>query len=364
MAFNKICIIGTGLIGGSLALAFRRKHVGEQIIGVDFKDVAENAKSQGIVDDAFSSEDIEIAVADADLVILATNIYHILNTLPKIAKYAKTNTLVTDVGSTKSQIVETANREFGKDAFFLGGHPMAGSEKHGISAADSFLFENCFYILTPLENTPQEMTTVFANLLEQIGAKVLILNAALHDQIAAAVSHLPQLLAVHLVNFIARYNQQEPNYLKLAAGGFRDMTRIAASPFEMWEDICTTNKDNISRLLDNFIETLTIFRNEFQSGNIETLFDSAAKTRLSIPKDTKGFIHPNFDVSVVVEDKPGVIAKIANTLAAHQINIRDIEVLKVRLLEGGTIRLSFESEKSRTEAIQLLKDAGFDCRKI
>jgi len=363
MFFKKIYILGTGLIGASLALAFRRNKICKEIVGIDFPEIIKKAIEHKIIDRGYEPSSIKKHVCDADLVILSTNISQIIHYLKPVASSIKKGAVVTDVGSSKELIVNLAQKEFQKDAVFIGGHPMAGSEKNGLEAADPFLFENCFYILTPTVNTPPKSLEQLTSIMELIGAKVLIIDAAVHDKIASAVSHLPQVLAVSLVNYVGKFNQQELNYLKLAAGGFRDMTRIASSPFEMWEDICATNSDNILKVIDEFIVELTAFKKLLNQPNLQVQFENAAKTRLSIPKDTKGFIHPNYDITVFVEDEPGVIAKISNTLSKKGINIRDIEVLKVRLLEGGTMRLSFESEKNREKAIALLTEQGFFCRK-
>lgn len=363
MVFRRLCIIGMGLMGGSLALAFRHKKISSEIVGIDEPDIIEKAIFRGIIDQGYQSSSLEEGLSGADLIILATPISQILELLVQIAKYAPEGALVTDVGSSKEQIVQLAQKEFHRGAFFLGGHPMAGSEKSGLDAADPFLFENCFYVLTPTAETPVFLVNQLVGVLESLGAKVLCLDAVVHDKIAAAVSHLPQMLAVCLVNFIEKYGQDQPNYLKLAAGGFRDMTRIASSPFDIWQDICQTNSANIIQVIDDFIEELNRFKRNFSLPSLQEQFEKAAKIRLSIPKDTKGFVRPNFDISVIVEDRPGVIARIATTLANKNINIRDIEVLKVRLLEGGTLRLSFETEPARELALDLLKEKGFICQK-
>jgi len=363
MGFKKICIVGTGLIGASMALAFKRKKIVKLIIGVDQKNIIDKAISVGIIDEGFESSFLEDAVVDADLIILATPIRHILEVLPLIANTAKKNAVITDVGSSKEQIVAVAQHEFRNGAYFIGGHPMAGSEKRGLNAADPFLFENCHYVLTPTSDTPQQIIDSLVAVLEHIGAKVLLLNASEHDRIAAAVSHLPQTLAICLVNMIQHYDDPQSTYLRLAAGGFRDMTRIASSNFGIWQDIFASNSPNIIKTIDDFIAELQQFKQELEKSNLQAMFEKAAHTRISIPKDTKGFIRPHFDLAVFVEDKPGVIAKIAGVLADNSINIRDIEVLKVRLYEGGTIRLSFESEQERQLALKLLKEEKFVCQK-
>jgi prephenate dehydrogenase len=365
--FKRICIIGTGLIGGSLALAFKRHKIGEQIWGIDRPEICEQLKQAEIVDQAFSLDELKNVIPGADLIILAAPINQNLNLLPEIGRLATPNCLITDVGSTKKEIVSTARALFQHGAIFLGGHPMAGSAQKGFMAADPFLFENCYYVLTPTAEVPDMVVAAFSMVIEKIGAKVLLLNADLHDRIAASISHLPQILAVTLVNLAAKLDQENPYYLKMAAGGFRDMTRIASSPFTIWEDICNSNQCNILELIDSFMAELKSVRNYLQDRPIDKnhlagYFEMAAQTRLSIPHDTKGFLIPLFDLRVVVQDEPGVIAKISSACYQEGINIRDIEVLKVRLWEGGTLRLAFESEKDRQSATRILNNLGFECR--
>jgi prephenate dehydrogenase len=362
--FQKICIIGTGLIGGSLALAFKHQRIGECVWGVDLPEVVREMQSNSIVDQGFSLTELDQVIPEADLIILATPIQKIMEFLPQIARLAHPGALVTDVGSTKSKIVEYAQTLFHHGSYFLGGHPMAGSERRGFLAADPFLFENCYFVLTP-QAIPGEFVSSYSAILEKIGAKVLLLEAAVHDRIAAGVSHLPQMLAVTLVNLMGNFQQQNPYYLKMAAGGFRDMTRIASSPFSIWEDICRSNRENILSLIDSFIAELekmkTYFQFDAKNSDLHRVFETAARTRLSIPHDTKGFLKPLYDLTVVVRDEPGVIARISTACASKGINIRDIEVLKVRLWEGGTIRLAFESESDRLQAKQLLEESKFEC---
>lgn len=365
MNFQKICIIGTGLIGGSLALAFKHRRIGESVWGVDLPEVVREMQSKSIVDRGFPLDALEEVIPEADLIILATPIQQIMKFLPQIARLAHPGALVTDVGSTKAKIVEYARTLFTHGSYFLGGHPMAGSERRSFRAADPFLFENCYFVLTP-QTTPGEYVTAYSAMLEKIGAKVLLLEAVVHDRIAAGVSHLPQILAVTLVNLMGNFQQQNPYYLKMAAGGFRDMTRIASSPFSIWEDICRSNQENITDLIDSFIAELEKMKSFFQFDNqsnsaLQTAFETAARTRLSIPHDTKGFLKPLYDLTVSVRDEPGVIARISTACASQGINIRDIEVLKVRLWEGGTIRLAFESESDRLRAKQLLEESKFEC---
>lgn len=361
--FKSVLIVGIGLIGGSLGLALKRKGFTGKIIGVDRPEVLEQAQRRGFLDEMYSNEELESAASQADLVFLCTPIDEIIHLLQKIGSYVKSGTLVTDVGSTKRRIVETANIYLPSDVDFIGGHPMAGSEFRGVEAADPFLFENTTYVLTPSRPIRETTRKMFGELLEMIGAKVLLLLPSLHDEIAAAVSHLPQVAAVAMMCLVADRQKESPHFLKMAAGGFRDMTRISSSPYGIWKDILNTNADMIIRYIDLYIKELEKARDLLQKMEMENYFDKAARNRLSIPKDTKGFLRPHYDILVSVEDKPGVVYNIASALAEKNINIKDIEILKIREDEGGTMRLAFSTEENREDAIRLLRQKGFECRK-
>ena len=184
-----------------------------------------------------------------------------------------------------------------------------------------------------------------AALLKSIGARVLTMDAREHDRVAAAISHLPQLIAVSLMDNAARKNERNPAFLQLAAGGFRDMTRIASSPFYVWKDILSNNRDETRRALREFEKLLEQFRKGLYQSSLSDVgkkFLRAKSFRDSIPKNTKGFIHSLHDLFVWVDDKPGTLATMTAALFRSGININDIELLKVREGQGGTFRLSFE----------------------
>jgi len=360
--FKTIAIVGVGLIGGSLSMAFKRKLPNIKILGVDKQKVIDEAISLSAIDQGFTIEQMEECMALSDLVVLATPISQIIDYLPAVSRAIRPGTLVTDTGSTKTKIVEQAKRYFKHNIYFLGGHPMTGSEGHGIKWADPLLFENVIYALTPSQKLPNSMVQNFGNLIEKIGSRPILLSPKMHDKIAAAVSHLPQMLAVSLMNFITQRQGNSSLFIKLAAGGFRDITRIASSPYTIWKDIIETNKEEILNSLDSFIDCLNKTKNKIEKGDLSKDFHNAMINRLSIPRDTKGFLHSHFDLSVQVEDKPGVIAVISSALAAEEINIKDIEVLKVREGDAGTIRISLETEKAREKAHELLNSIGYTCR--
>ena len=251
-SFKKITIIGVGLIGGSLGLALKEKKPNFKIIGIDKQEIIEKAIFRGAIDEGTAN--LEEGIKEADIVILATPVKTILDLLPQINSFLKKGCLVTDTGSTKGQIVERANKILSKDTFFIGGHPMAGSEKYGIDSANSHLFQEKTYILTPDKKSNLINMKKIFSLIKMINANILILDPLEHDKIVSAVSHLPQIIAVSLINAIGELALQgnNNNYFKAVGEGFKDMTRIASSPYKIWEDICETNQENIVKMIQEF----------------------------------------------------------------------------------------------------------------
>ncbi|MCD6376845.1 MAG: prephenate dehydrogenase [Caldisericaceae bacterium] len=351
----KIVISGLGLMGSSLALAIKNKHPETEIWGYDFPSIISQALEKKIIDKAVKNW--PGACAETDIVFLATPIKIIEKQLVELNKIIDKNTIVTDLGSTKQnvhRIVDALNFS----GTFIGGHPMTGSEKSGLEAANPLLYENAVYILTGINSENQEFAdNKLISLLEDIKARVLLLTPEAHDEIMAMISHLPQLIAINLVNMVGKRNNPDKPYLDLAAGGFRDLTRIASSNFSIWKDILERNRENIKKALQELIELL-----EKQSQNIGDLsedFHSANYYRQQIPKASKGFLHPLIDVLVYVQDEPGTIARMSNALAEQGINIRDIELLKVREKEGGVFRISFADLEEAKQAITILNNNNF-----
>ena len=263
--FKKITIIGVGLIGGSLGLALKENRPKFKIIGVDRKEVIKKALSRGAIDEG--TVNLEEGIKEADIVILATPVKTILDLLPQINPFLKKECLVTDTGSTKKQIVKRANKMLSKDIHFIGGHPMVGSEKYGIDSADPHLFQDKTYILTPTNKSNLVALEKMFSIIRIIGAKRLILDPLDHDRIVGAVSHLPQILAVSLTNMISMLAQEENNnnYFKAIGGGFKDMTRIASSPYKIWEDICKTNQENILKMIQEFRNYLGVLEGKLKN---------------------------------------------------------------------------------------------------
>ncbi|MBN2289005.1 MAG: prephenate dehydrogenase/arogenate dehydrogenase family protein, partial [Candidatus Glassbacteria bacterium] len=288
LLYGTVAVLGVGLLGGSLALAFRRSALVGRIIGVSRPATIGKALEMGVIDEGFPREQTGRALAGADLVVLSSPVSVIVEQLKTVGQWLKEGATVTDVGSTKRTIVETANNCLPEQIKFVGGHPMAGSEVSGVEGADPFLFQNAMYVLCPARDIDKPAADKYCQLVSAVGARVLMMSPGRHDSIAAAISHLPQMLAVALMNQAAEANDSDPNTLKLAAGGFRDLTRIAASPFGMWRDICATNRDEITRVIDEFTGRLRLLRGLVGAEELGERFSAAAAARALIHKDAKG----------------------------------------------------------------------------
>lgn len=355
-----IAIIGTGVIGGSLGLALKQSLPNVIITGFDEPEQITSALRRDAID--YGTDSIASAVHDADIVFLCTPVQTILALLPDVALHCRKHAIITDVGSTKQAIVTAAKRHFRKNGTFIGGHPMAGSEGKGIEYADPLLFQNATYVLCadgPLKRKAGPLTS----LLHSIGARVLFLDARHHDTIAAAISHLPQLIAVGMMEMIGKKNASHPAYLQLAAGGFRDITRIASSPYGMWKDILASNSGEIATMLKEFSAILRSFEQQLTTDagreSFAAQFRSAKELRDAIPKNSKGFLHPLHELYVSVDDRPGVLSAMTTALFRAKINIKDIELLKIRDGRGGTFRLSFETKKETDRAAKILQRNHF-----
>jgi prephenate dehydrogenase len=273
---HRITVLGTGLIGGSFALALRKYADDVHIVGWDRPDVARAARSSAAFDDTFS--DLDTALRAADLVYIALPIGVTLDLLPEIARLSPRRALVTDACSTKLRIFEAAAEVFSQPPapLFLAGHPMAGRELSGIDHADADLFRDAPYALIGESTDPRDpRVSAFLKLLEKIGARVMWLGAQQHDYAVGLASHLPQLVAVALAAFL--YDRLDENGLPItvAGSGLRDSLRLAGSPYSTWRDIVLTNRDVLSAALDLLTQRLDDLRERLASRELEADFDAA-----------------------------------------------------------------------------------------
>jgi prephenate dehydrogenase len=365
----RVSILGVGLMGGSLGLAWKKRRPELVLTGYDRPAVLEKARRRGAVDHA--AETLEQAVAGAAVVVLAAPLAENAVLLPALAPLLPPGAVVTDVGSVKAAVVAQARSVLPAANPFVGGHPMAGAEQGGIDHADALLFENATWVLCPPEATPEavfiQRFASLIDLVEATGARVLLMEAGRHDRIAALVSHLPQLVAVTLMNLAAARHAEDDGFLRLAAGGFRDLTRIAASPFPIWHDILRANTPEVVVALTRIIDALDQQRQDLHSGQVtalEAAFIAARTTREAIPRNTKGFLHPLAEVFVYVEDQPGALLTMLQALLKAGLNLKDIELLKIREGTGGTFRLGFARVEEALHAQETLLQAGYSASRM
>ncbi len=275
-----MAIVGLGLLGGSLGLALKKAGFAGRIVGSARRaETRAQALALGAVDEAHA-EPIE-AVHGADLVILATPVAAILDNLPRLQPHLPPRALVTDVGSTKRRICEHAAKLYDQRPMFLGGHPMAGKERSGLENADARLFEGARYVLTPLkpEHSGDLRVQAFRALIASIGARAITSDPASHDVAVAYLSHLPQLLSSGLAGLVEEKNAAGGLSLELAATGFRDVTRLADSPYSVWRDICLTNTENIQMALDALIQKMEFIKLHLGDRELEREFLAAHSLR-------------------------------------------------------------------------------------
>lgn len=282
--FSRATVIGTGLVGGSFALALRRHFPNITIVGFDEPDVANRALQRDAVHEI--AGDLASAVRGADLVYMALPIAKILELMPLVAGHAKPEALVTDAGSTKILIGAEGAKLFRNGARFLGGHPLAGKEVSGIENADENLFRSTRYTLIAEENDADTRVKAFAKILRTMGAVPVWCDAETHDWAAGVVSHLPQLLAVALASVIRDETDETGLPLSLAGPGVKDMLRLAGSPYGVWRDITHTNSGNIARALDRVAQAIDHLRTNLTSKELEKEFRAANEIYRSLQKQS------------------------------------------------------------------------------
>ena len=351
-----ISIIGLGLIGGSIAKGLKKSEVDIYISAYDKAEVIGRAIADGTINSSLKSIDEAL---QSRLIFLCLPVEQSIEALMRLAPQLDKDQLLTDVGSVKN-IFHKKWKDISSAGNYIGGHPMTGKEKNGYENSDPLLFQNSVYILTK-ENSDVELDKNLLRIVRSLGARVSVMEPTLHDQIMARVSHMPQLLSISLINSVTHGNSAF-NFLDFAAGGFRDMTRIASSGFEMWKSILKYNRQETISALERYVEEITRLKNYLENNNytkIHEAFNEARMSRDEIPKNQKGFLFPLHDVYVFAEDKPGILNTITRVLYDEGINIKDIELLKIREGTGGTFRLSFGTEDDANAAAKILRNNDF-----
>ena len=360
MKATRITLVGFGLLAGSIAIAIKSASQHIAVRAVSSKGTLQKAKELSLADDFFEYGDVQNWLPNSDLILLCGPIKHILFT----ADVLKSNAgllngkmaVVSDIGSTKELICEKGFA-LPEPFVFVGGHPMAGSEKSGIENSDPSIFENAYWLYC-LPETIKELPESLNELLSLLGSHPVQISPQEHDFAMAWLSHAPQLISTSMATGLSLSIIEK--LMHLAGRGFRDMTRIAGSSWSMWKDILETNRQNAAEALAGYAEKILEIKNALSGEQFDKLEDNflrGNKTRYDLERG-KNLAYPLYEVIAQIPDKPGSILEALNPLAEKNINIRDIELMKVREGIGGTLLLAFKTENEAKTAIELLEDKG------
>jgi prephenate dehydrogenase len=350
---KQIAIIGIGVIGGSLGMALRSCCPGITVAGRDLdQETVDQAIALGAIDQPLDDQ----FLSECDLVILAAPLKTMPFIIEQIKDHIKPGAIISDVGSVKGWVMQLLERNFPEGFHIIGGHPMAGSEKSGLQAADKFLLQNAAYILTPQSGTTDEPVEELTDLLKAIGARVVVMTAPIHDQAVARVSHLPHLMSASLINNL----MSKPEFLSLAGGGLRDSTRTAASDPDLWQDILMLNADAVVQELESIQQIIKDVQINLQGRNIEKLhhhLHTASTVRKNLPS-LRPCLEDACDLIAIVPDQPGVIGTVGTLLGQADINIQNLQMLNVRDADEGSIKITVQRENANA-ACEIMKKHGF-----
>lgn len=364
MSASKVAFIGLGLIGGSIAKALKRSDPDITIMAyMRTRNKLVQAQQEGTIDVIL--EGIGEELSQCDMIFLCTPVEYNAQYLKSIQPFLKSGTILTDVGSTKTNIHQEVI-SLGLEEYFIGGHPMAGSEKTGYENSTDHLLENAYYLLTPTAKSSPLQIECLIHLAKAIGALPIVLDYEEHDFVVACISHLPHIVASSLVNLVKTSDNPQGIMKQVAAGGFKDITRIASASPEMWEQICMTNSNQISAVLERYISYLQEILQQIQNQNnksLYSLFDTSRTYRDSISDKMKGSIIPDYSFTVDIVDEAGAISTLSVILAAKGINIKNIGINHNREHGEGALRISFYNEDAREAAWAQLKKYNYELMK-
>ncbi|MEA4972263.1 MAG: prephenate dehydrogenase/arogenate dehydrogenase family protein [Candidatus Metalachnospira sp.] len=359
--YNKVGVIGLGLIGGSLCKALRNRAGAKIIVAFNrSEDVLITAKNEGVIDDY--SLEITDMFKGCDIVFICTPVDIIFDYTKKLIPIVGKDCVISDVGSTKGQLYNQM-KTLGNQITYIGGHPMAGSERFRYNASKEHLFENAYYIIAPGENVTEEKTAEFKETIAKIGAIPVVISPYEHDYAVAAVSHVPHLIASALVNNVKRLDSDKEYMHLLAAGGFKDITRIASSSADMWESIMFENKDDIIAVLDSFGAVISEIKGkilENKKADVYDYFLTAQQYRNSFSTATPKAFVKRYEIDVDVLDRPGSIAIIAVLFSSNGINIKNMGIVNSRENNSGALSFAFDCEEDRQKSVKLLRDMNYD----
>jgi len=283
----KITIIGCGLIGGSIALALKRRQSEHVVACLDLTERLPAIREAGVADQVGSLNDLAEHIPSSALVVLATPVQFVPDIIAQMKPFLRENTIITDVGSTKSKIAAEAPGLLPPGAHFIGGHPMAGAERSGVEAADPLLFNDRVYALCPYPSTPPEALLTLIELVEKLGAIPVTIEPEEHDRVVAMVSHLPHFISAALMHAAMEGDAEHGMLEKLAGKGFLDMTRLAASSYPMWKGIMETNAEAIAEAITRFNKSFDFIMKEMTEPSGEAVWEKTAKRRRTMTPESR-----------------------------------------------------------------------------
>ena len=354
--FHTIAFIGLGLIGGSIARKVKELHPETCIMAyARTRSTLEDAKADGTID--IILDGIDETLSRCDLILLCTPVSYNAGYLRAIRPFLKPGCILSDVGSTKTEIHQQVIA-LGLEESFIGGHPMAGSERTGYACSRANLLENAYYVITPTAKSSQADIDRMVAFASELTAIPLVLDYRQHDYSVAAISHVPHLIAAGLVNLVANSDSKDGVMKRIAAGGFKDITRIASSSPVMWEQICMTNRENIVSLMEDYIRSLQQMVSDLKQENGQAIFDCFERSgayRSSISERGGATMNPEFSLFCDIPDKAGSISVLASLLAYEGISIKNIGINHNREHLAGTIKIEFHDSASCDQAFQCLE---------
>lgn len=353
-------IIGTGLIGGSLGLALQRGGGVDKVLGYDSDaEMLERAIACKAIQQAAAS--LADLSKSCDLIFIAVPVRTIEKVMADVAPHLASGTTISDVGSVKERVVEAAAKILPKDTNFIGGHPLAGSEQRGVESADADLFREAYYVLTPGAGCSDDAYSRLHALLTSMGARVIAMEPRQHDRAVSVISHIPHIMAMSLMNLALERAEEYP-LLRLTAGGFRDMTRIAASNPGIWLDILLENRDAIAESLDESMEMLRHMGKMLEGADeneLEAWMEAASRGRQSLAPALRESLEELFNMTLAIENRPGVISDVTLAVGELGINIVDIELMHPLESAQALLRLSISGEEDANRAAEALRARGY-----
>lgn len=354
---DKIGFIGLGHIGGSVAKTVHRIYPDIEIVAYDTcRETLDAALADGVITQALDR--VGKGFSDCNYIYLCAPVLDNADYVRELSGLLHDDMLLTDVGSVKTGIHEQIQNYPDLERHFIGGHPMCGTEHVGYAYSTAYMLENAYYILTPTATVAPSKVEEFEAFVASIGAVPLILDYKKHDFSVGSISHLPTVIASTLVNLVKNLDDQNETLRTIAAGGFKDITRVASSDPTMWENICVANRAQILSLIDTYISALGQTRATIAGSDAEEIkefFSSAKEYRDSFNISHRGPIRPIYQLFCDLIDEAGGIATIATILASNNISIKNIGIIHNREFQQGVLQVEFYEADAYDHAVELLR---------